>query len=351
MRFAVLADTHLATGQKERFEVLDWTLNDIFAQGIRVVFVAGDFCDNAPFPYDEIVSLFKRYPELNVYILLGNHDKTGGVFSEDFVGLDWVKVIDSPYLLRADIPILLLPYQEDLSLSEVLYREMKKHALQPSGFILISHGDLMYGDVFYEDKGYFPITLTDLRMAKPRLTLLGHIHVPLDFPEIRTYYCGSLCATSSNEFGLRRYGIFDDKGSVEWRVVKVGRFYWRERLFLPEKEELSERVADLIKALEMKFSFFPCWRSAINLSLRVVSLCPVKEEEVKEVFASEGIALNDLDILRVDTGGWLKLIGDFVKEVENLCAGEKDEIHWAKWRDEIVERGLIRFCEVVARIK
>ena len=352
MRFAVLADTHLASGQKDRFSALSWVLEDVRKQGIEKVFIAGDFCHSAPFPYSEVTDLFQRFADVEVYILLGNHDQDGGVLSEEFIGLDWVRVIDSPLLVDAQLPILLLPYQEDRFLPDVLCKKIREFSLRPEGFILISHADLMYGDVFYEDKGYFPITPSDLKRAGPKLTLLGHIHSPLDFPELNAYYCGSLCPISSNEWGLRRYGIFDDRGGLEWVVVKTGIFYWRESLFLLNREEIDRKVRDLVSSLGNRFSQREDWPSALKLSLRVVSVFALQEAEIREAFLDAGIDVDSVEIFRIDLrGSWAGLVEDFVHTVESLCEQENDDVHWGRWKDDIIEQGLIRFSEVVVRIQ
>ncbi len=352
MRFAVLGDTHLTSGAQERFSALEWTLEEIRKEGIKKVFIAGDFCHNAPFPYPEITALFKSFPELEVYILLGNHDRTGGVLSGEFISLDWVKVVDRPMLIDSTLPILLLPYQEERSLSEDLYRAIKEYSLRPDNYILISHADLMYGDVFYEDKGYFPVTPSELRQAGPRLTLLGHIHAPIDFPELKAHYCGSLYPISSNEWGLRRYGIFDEYGNLDWRTVKWGRFYWQERLLLLDKESWREKVKETIAVLEERFSVRSDWRSAIALSLNTFALFALSEDDLYRAFSDEGIEVDKMEIIRIDLGGaWSGLVDEFVRVVDDLCKGERDDIKWGMWRDEIVERGLVRFTEVLARLR
>lgn len=318
--------------------------------------VAGDFCDSAPFPYEGIRQLLGEFPDVRIWILIGNHDLKGGVLSDRFIGLEHVRVVDSPTLLPGwEVPVLLLPYRPQVSMSQALY-EAKRSLGIDSDYLLISHGEVLYTGDYYDDEGYFPITPAEVRALGPRLSILGHIHSGPEYPDLNLFYCGSLFPLTSNELGPRRYGVVEPvSGAIEWVPVQVGPLYWRDRALVLGMDRLEEALKRLWGDTEKVFSSRRGW--VRDLHLQVVLECvsadeAVVREEAERFFAEKGISDVEISAVAVDIPERVApLVSAFLEEVDRLCGEENDAVHWGAYKGEIVLRGMMDLRDTLARLR
>ncbi len=355
MQIAVLADTHLADQNQRRFAVLEFVLSDIKQRGVNLVVINGDFCEQAPFPYEKIRQILSRFGDIKFYIIIGNHDLKYGRLSDKYIALDNVIVVDKACLLPEDPKVLLLPYQEQVSMGERLFEAVKTFSLKEKGWVLLSHGDLIYGNLYYQDEGYFPITVADLRLFSPALTVLGHIHAPVDYPELNLYYCGSLSPLNSSEIGVRRYAILDlDNFSIEWIAVNFGELFWKTELFIYNSEKIYNLLEALYRNLEDVFSQRSYWIRDLTLDLTVFS---VDSNDgllsiIKQWFSQKGLSKVEISFVPLDLPTqYSSLIESFVEKVDEVCQQESDFFPWSRYKDKIICEGLNLFRERISRLR
>ncbi len=318
--------------------------------------VAGDFCDSAPFPYEGIREVLGEFPDLHIWILIGNHDLKGGVLSDRFIGLEQVRVVDRPMLLPGwEVPILLLPYRPQVSMSQALY-EAKRSLGVSSDYLLISHGEVLYTGDYYDDEGYFPITPAEVRALGPRLSVLGHIHSGPEYPDLNLFYCGSLFPLTTNELGPRRYGVVEPvSGAIEWVTVQEGPLYWRDQALLLGMDRLEETLERLWAGMERVFSSRRDWKG--DLRLRVGLECisadeAVVRERAERFFAEKGISKVEVSAVAVDIPERVApLVSAFVEEVERLCGEENDAVPWGRYKEDIILRGMMDLRDALARLR
>ncbi len=355
MRFAVLADTHLSKDAPERLEVFAWVLSDAVSKGIETVVVAGDFCEGAPFPYEEIRQVCGGFEGLDIYVLLGNHDMIGDVFSDRYVGLENFISIDRPIFLPGTDNTLLLPYQEGISMGQALFSVDKEFAISKRDWLLISHGDFLYGGIYYDDAGYFPITPLDLSIFRPSRVILGHIHSAPSYDDLGLLYCGSAYPVSSNETGLRRYAIVDSQDfSVEWRVIGKGPIYWSQELAIYDNDELEGALSRMWADLEATLAARPDWVSALHLSLRLNLYLGQLDTSliIDNFFRDKPVASLDLDVVPVALPErYAGLVDMFRQEVDLLCSEGAGlcGLDCLDIKDKVLRTGLELFSERVLR--
>lgn len=76
MRIAITADNHLADKNKypERYAALEDILRQVKAEKVKNLFVAGDLFDKEFRNYKEFEALCKKYLQVQLHIVPGNHD-------------------------------------------------------------------------------------------------------------------------------------------------------------------------------------------------------------------------------------------------------------------------------------
>ncbi len=355
MRFAVLADTHLSKDAPERLEVFAWILSDASSQGIRTVVVAGDFCEGAPFPYEDIRRICGDFEDLNIYVVLGNHDMIGDIFSDRYVGLKNLVSINVPTFLPDTDNVLLLPYHENVSMGQVLFSIDRELGLSRKDWILISHGDLLYGEVYYDDAGYFPITPLDLSLFRPTRVILGHIHSGPAYDDLGVVYCGSAYPISKNETGLRRYAVVDSQSlSIEWRVIERGPLYWKEELSIYDSDELEDMLSRMWRGLEASLSTRPDWISALHLDLKLNIYVSQADtiSIIDNFFQDKPVASLSLDVIPVALPErYAGLVDMFRQEVDMLCNEGIGlcGVNCLDIKDELLRTGLDLFSERVLK--
>ena len=238
MKFAITADTHLTTFEKnpERYNAL----RDIFSQSeelsVDAVVICGDLFDKDFNNYSDFEKLANSFPQLSIWILPGNHDTA--LSRRSLVGKN-IRIFEQPTVLTGDISTLFLPYQRETTMGEVIASQMKH--LEPGKWVLFGHGDWLEGQRKpnpYEPGTYMSLTRKDLESYRPVKTFLGHIH---DRSDGLVYYPGSPCGLDITETGIRSFLVFDSQTlQLERKPVHTDVIYQiMNLLILPVEDETS----------------------------------------------------------------------------------------------------------------
>lgn len=254
MKVAITADLHLSAEDKhpERWKTFQIFCQDVAKSGIQFVIIAGD-CFDTDSPnytaFDKVVSS-KSFQSIQFILIPGNHDAR---LSQTMFTASNIRVVETPEMERLDLismPILFLPYLPDKSMGEVIADSSGD--LQPGQWILIGHGDWIEGmrePNPLEPGVYMPLTRVDIESYRPLITVLGHIHKPLDMGTV--HYPGSPCPMDINETGKRRYFILDaETGHLESHSVASEKLYFNESFVIYPianetdwiKKQIQERI-------------------------------------------------------------------------------------------------------------
>lgn len=240
MKIAVTADVHLRTRAEhpERYNALENIFEQIGAEGIENLLIAGDLFDKNFRSYSDFETLCKKYSKLRLHIIPGNHDPS--ISGKSIVG-DNIHIYTDPAALEIDsTTFLLIPYEEKAKMGEKIAEAEKE--IEGKEWILVAHGDY-YGGVKelnpLEPGTYMPLSRKDLERFEPRTVFLGHIHKPLS--QNNVHYAGSPCGLDINETGRRRFLVYDTTdGSVVSRDVATDDLYFNESfVIVPTDEEVS----------------------------------------------------------------------------------------------------------------
>jgi DNA repair exonuclease SbcCD nuclease subunit len=112
MRVAVTADVHLRTQgeHSERYNALENILQQMSAEGMENLLVAGDLFDKDFSNYSEFEELCRKYSKIRLHIIPGNHDP--GISGKSIVG-DNIHIYTDPTALQfGSTTFLLIPYEE-----------------------------------------------------------------------------------------------------------------------------------------------------------------------------------------------------------------------------------------------
>ena len=74
MKIAITADCHLNPNYLERRDILKKIFEEINSRKIDKLFILGDLFDRAQQNYSEFDALLKEFPNIEVYLIPGNHD-------------------------------------------------------------------------------------------------------------------------------------------------------------------------------------------------------------------------------------------------------------------------------------
>ena len=238
-----------------RWLVLEEILENCKKEDINNLIIAGDLFDKRT-GLTEIDPLFKKYKDISIHIIPGNHDYflSKKYFSSS---LENVFVYKDPEVIDiGGVLFAFVPYKRDSSFTEEISK-IKSSLNTTKRLILISHSDIM-AECYYngnEERIYFPITKKDLNLLNPTFTFLGHIHqAPKEPIYNNIFYAGSPCACNSNETGIRTYIILDLSlpiipENVIRRKLKRGiLFYKNDFVMLPLKDE-AKFIEDEIKRI------------------------------------------------------------------------------------------------------
>jgi DNA repair exonuclease SbcCD nuclease subunit len=261
MKIAITADVHLVPEGEhpERLNALRNIFEQVKADGIGVLIIAGDLFDENVQDFKDFESLCRDHLEVQVEVIPGNHDPD---LSSGMIAAENVTVHDTVDLVTiGETPFLFVPYSKGKNMGEQIAG--KKSELEAGNWILVSHGDFIGGVKErdpYEPGIYLPLYRKDLDMYSPRVAFLGHIHLVDDLPEYlpgKVVYPGSPCGLNITEIGRRRFLVYNTTeetlGSRD--IVTDDLFFIESFLVIPGKDELSrleEEIADRIAGWELR---------------------------------------------------------------------------------------------------
>lgn len=262
LKIAITSDVHMTTVTEhpERKQTLEKLLHKIVQTEISHLIIAGDCFDAVFMNYSELEHLCTKREFQNIKIMLipGNHDAK--IKPKHFSAPN-IRILAHPEIMQFDlmsIPILLVPFQFDVTFGDVLAEF--KNQLDPFKWILIGHGDWSDGlkEINPSEPGvYMPITRTDVEMYKPLKAILGHVHKPLDSDPI--YYCGSPCPLDITETGRRRFFILEtETASINSIPIESEKLYFNEKIMVVpgggEWERLETQIRQKIESWGIKES-------------------------------------------------------------------------------------------------
>ena len=248
MNIAITADVHLPAGDNrpERYNALVNILDSLVKKDIKILIIAGDLFDKDCSNYARFEEICKRYPEIDIHIIPGNHDPD---ISQSVIVGENIRIYDSPALKEVDgLIFVFIPYSATSGMGESI-REIRPE----KRWVLVGHGDYFGGMKPrnpYEKGIYMPLYRKDIEKFSPWRVFLGHIHKPENIDNL--YYPGSPCGIDINETGKRRYLVFNTAtGHVSSETVRTDVIYLQEKfLVIPDDNEVErlrnnaqERVA------------------------------------------------------------------------------------------------------------
>lgn len=74
MKIAITADCHLSPNHPERKQALEKILEKLKFSNINILIIAGDLFDKKAQNYSEFDEILKKFPNIFVYAIPGNHD-------------------------------------------------------------------------------------------------------------------------------------------------------------------------------------------------------------------------------------------------------------------------------------
>jgi len=255
MKIAVTADLHLAIKEDcpERYNALESILRQIKAQSIETLLIAGDLFDRDFHNYAEFESLCKKYPQIQIHIIPGNHD--AGISEKSIVGPN-IHIYTAPTAVTlGSTTFLSVPYKEKAKMSEQI--TTLEEEIRGKEWFLVSHGDYYGGTKELnplEPGTYMPLSRENIETCSPRAVFLGHIHKPINWGNV--YYTGSPCGLNISETGKRKFLLCDTlDGSVISSVVATDVVYFDESfIIVPLDNEvplLKQEIAKRIKSWDL----------------------------------------------------------------------------------------------------
>ena len=263
MKIAITADLHLVPGggHPERLNALRNIFEQVEAEGIRVLIIAGDLFDKDVQDFGDFESLCQEHQKVQVEVIPGNHDPalgSGMIAAEKITVHDTVEMVEI-----GDTPFLFVPYSQGKNMGEEIAGKKSELDKDAGKWVLVSHGDFIGGVKErdpYEKGIYMPLYRKDLDTFQPRAAFLGHIHLVADLPENvhgKAVYPGSPCGLDISETGRRRFLVYDTaEGTLESRTVDTSVLFFRESfLVIPGDDEVSRLeagIAERIRGWELE---------------------------------------------------------------------------------------------------
>jgi DNA repair exonuclease SbcCD nuclease subunit len=257
----VTADLHLRTrwDHPERYNALENIFEQIEAEGIDTLIIAGDLFDKDFCTYVEFENVCRAHPSVQVHIIPGNHDPA--ICGMNVVG-DTIRVHGEPVVLELDTTLVVfLPYEPQATMAQRVAETEPQIADRT--WILVGHGDYYRGARRVnplEPGTYMPLSGACVDRYRPRAVFLGHIHKPLDLGPV--HYPGSPCGLDISEAGRRRFLIYDTgDGSIVPRMVETDVLYFQETfIVVPADDEvlrIGRQIAERIESWPIEPSDIP----------------------------------------------------------------------------------------------
>ncbi len=272
MKIAVTADIHLRSKKEhpERYNALSNILDQMLAEGINTLIIAGDLFDTEAQNYPEFDNLCRQpeYKDINIFVIPGNHDP--GINPRLFTA-DNVRIFNEPEILSFGDPplsVFFLPYNPNLSMGEALALFENK---LPDRWLLIGHGDYLSGIRSpnpYEPGVYMTLNRTDIKHHDPARVILGHIHKKMELGKVQ--YPGSPSGLDITETGKRSFIVFDTSSlDVSERIIDTDLIFYNETLVaLPITDEfgyIRNKIDEMINAWEISEENIPKVRLRLKI--------------------------------------------------------------------------------------
>jgi DNA repair exonuclease SbcCD nuclease subunit len=322
MKIAITADVHLRTREEhpERYNALENIIEQIKAENIETLIIAGDLFDKDSRSYTDFEKLCKKHGGVQLHIIPGNHDP---VISEKGIVGENIHIYTAPITSEIDsTTFLFLPYEEKANMgekiaeveNEIPYEEKAnmgekiaevENEIKEEKWVLVAHGDY-YGGARQlnplEPGTYMPLSRKDLERFNPQIVFLGHIHKPSTQGNVN--YVGSPISLDINETGKRKFLIYDSvQKVVEKRDVVTDALYFNESfVIVPIKDEVSHLQQEIemrIKFWEIDPSDYPKVRVRVEVKGYATdrgAILKTLEEEFREFcyYKDEGPGIDNL---------------------------------------------------------
>ncbi|HOK55780.1 MAG TPA: metallophosphoesterase family protein [bacterium] len=346
MKIAITSDVHLknCSESPERYNALENIFSKITHKGISELIIAGDLFDKDYNNYSDFDELCKKYPNVSVSIIPGNHDYK---IENRFFAATNIKVITEPQIKEIDgLPILFLPYNPEKSMDEVIVEFSHRNTF-PERWILIGHGDYITINKElnpYEPGFYMPLTAMTVNNYNPAKVILGHIHKHSEFGKV--VYPGSPCGLDINETGKRRFLIYDTQSLVlEYETVETDVIYFNETILMyPMDDEISylkDRFYEIIQKWqlsedELKKVKLRLFLKGYTKDKNVITqnLVQIVRDKGIEFYDSSGPDTSELKILKETDRERILLLNKVKIKIENIvksidkreCVSSTDDI-------------------------
>jgi len=334
MKVAITADVHLRTkeGYPERYNALRDILNQIQAEHINFLFIAGDLFDKEFHDYSDFEKLCKENNQVHFHIIPGNHD--WNISAKTIVGEN-IHTYNEPTVVEiGSTSFMFIPYEEKTTMVNKI--SGLKENIKGKEWCLIGHGDYYSGSKELnplEPGTYMPLSRINVETYNPRMVFLGHIHKPVALGNV--YYMGSPCGIDISETGKRTFIIFDTEDkSVDFRNVNTDIYYFEESFILIPSESEIEELKQNINNRINKWNITPSEYGKVNMRVKVKGYSLDKSAVVSALndgFASFHFYKNEspnIEELRVSNTNPQK------EEIASRVMKLIDEVNWGFGGDE-----------------
>ena len=290
MKIAVTGDVHLTERKEhpERWDTFENLLKDIQQKEINQLIIAGDLFNKDYDNYSKFDELTSKYANIKFTIIPGNHDPkiTQKAFTADnIIVYSEPKIIS---LVDSRFHFLFIPYKPDVSMGKEI--TSYSYSLTSNEWILIGHGD--WADSIktpnpIEPGIYMPLSRRDINDYKPALTLLGHIHKPMDDSDYNVYYTGSPCGLDITETGRRRYLTLDTETlKIESINIDSEVIYFDETVVVYPMEEEKKYWENEIMDIKKKWDLTEEEKAKTEIRIKVIGYSSNKRK-LEEFFDDE----------------------------------------------------------------
>ncbi|MDP3260637.1 MAG: metallophosphoesterase [Thermodesulfovibrionales bacterium] len=345
MKIAVTADLHLKSRNEcpERWNALENIINQMLAEGIKIMIIAGDLFNIENQNYSEFDELCKQNNQIEFYIVPGNHDVS---ISSKYFTADNIKIFNEPKILPLGEPPLsffFLPYIPDKSMGEIIAQY--KDTLSQR-WVLIGHGDYLGGSRrpnSYESGTYMPLCSIDIDYYKPAKVILGHIHQKTELGKV--FYAGSPCGMNINETGKRSFLIVDTNNiNIISKTVDTDYIFFNETLVASPTENEFDFIRNKIVDIASGWNLSESELSKAKIRLKIKGYTSDKgqlETVIKDslgiiaFYNNEGPDLTEIAVF--DDPERISIVEKVKEEIEKLEWNSGDD---RTKKDDILEQAL-----------
>ena len=287
MKIAVTADLHLDTNYPARSHALRDILEQLEAEGISDLIIAGDLFDKDgdDSAYPHLLEPCRAHPSVRLHVIPGNHDPEKSLRDVNADNLS--KYLEPTVVDFQGFSMLFIPYRNGISMGDSLLAEKGRVGEGPWGFV--GHGDFIEGqrEPNPRKKGvYMPLKQGDLNDSDLRQVFLGHIHKPTSLQSStapKVIYPGSPQGLDVTESGPRRFLVYDTQsGEVAEQKVNCSLIYLNETiLVVPSSREKEALLEEFNARLDMQNLTEGELREKTCLRLRVEGFAQDKDALVE----------------------------------------------------------------------